>query len=304
MAFLSTTDGHQLYYEHHGNQAGPTVLFLHGGPGLGTSTKDLNYFDLKRINVLLLDQRGAGKSQPTGSLANNTSQKLVGDIKALLEKLGIEKVLLFGGSWGSTLALLFAIEHPEQVAGMVLRGLFTASKQERLFFEEGQLARFHPKAVARFREPLPSSYSGSISSYYFQQILQGNPEVQKQMAYELMRYGISVSRLVPYNQSEVEVRLAGGNFVTQARILAHFSIHDFFLPDEFIIDHLHSIQHIPIHIVQGRYDMITTPQLAISLAERFENIVLHLVEGGHSPREEPIQSVLQEEIKKLVSTHS
>lgn len=304
MAFLKTVDGHQLYYEHHGNIEGPTVLFLHGGPGLGTSPRDLNYFDLNLVNVLLLDQRGAGKSKPAGSLADNNTQKLVGDIKMLLKQLGIQRVLLFGGSWGSTLALLFAIEHPEQVLGMVLRGLFTASRQERQFFEEGQNAKFYPKAVARYRKQLPTSYAGSGSAYYFQQILEGNLEVQEQMAFELMRYGVSVSRIIPYQQSEIETMLAGGNFLTHARILAHFSIHDFFIPDEFIINHLHVIEHIPIYIVQGRYDMITTPQLAIELAERYKNIQLRLVEGGHSPHEEPIKSALKEEITKLYSIHS
>lgn len=300
MAYLPTSDGHQLYYEHHGKLDGPSILFLHGGPGLGTSQNDLGYFDLTAVNVILLDQRGAGKSQAAGSLVNNTSQHLVADIMVLLEHLQIDKIILFGGSWGSTLALLFAITHSERVSGLVLRGLFTASKRERRFFEEGEAALFYPKAVNRYLKQVPATHTGSISSYYFKQILKGEPEKQDKMAYELMYYGISVSRKVPYTPAEIESILAGANQRLYASILAHFSVHDFFLPDEYIINQLHIISHIPIHLVQGRYDMITTPQLAIQLAEKHENIVLNLVDGGHSPHEATVKTALQKEIASLL----
>lgn len=300
MAYHITKDGHQLYYEHHGNQAGPSILFLHGGPGLGTSSNDLSYFDLNQVNVILLDQRGAGKSMPAGELENNNSQALVSDILEILNDLAIDKVLLFGGSWGSTLALLFAIAHPSRVLGMVLRGLFTASKRERQFFEEAGTALFYPKAAARYKRQLPGSYSGSISAYYFQEILGGDPAGQGKMAYELMYYGISVSRKEPYNSAEIESRLASGNYEKHARLLAHFSIHNFFIPDEYIIKQLPLVAHLPIRIVHGRYDMITTPQLAIELADEFKNIRLNLVDGGHSPHEACVKSALQAEVVDLL----
>lgn len=301
MAYINTSDGHQLYYEHHGNLDGPSVLFLHGGPGLGTTQNDLGYFDLAIVNVILLDQRGAGKSQPTGSLVNNTPQHLVADIVLLLKQLQIEKIILFGGSWGSTLALLFAITHPNRVEGLVLRGLFTASKKERQFFEEGGTALFYPKATNRYLKQVPKTHSGSIGSYYFQHILEGQPEAQCNLAYELMYYGISVSRKVPYTQSEIESRLEGASQRHYARILAHFSVNNFFLPDEYIIKQLHTISHIPIHLIQGRYDMITTPQLAIQLAELHENFRLKLVDGGHSPHEATVKTALQEEMVNLLA---
>ncbi len=301
MPYVNTQDEHQLYYEHHGNLDGPTILFLHGGPGLGTTQNDLGYFDLTIVNVILWDQRGAGKSQPAGSLENNTSQSLVADIDLLLEQLRIDKVILFGGSWGSTLALLFAIAHPDRVLGLVLRGLFTASKQERHFFEEGETALFYPKAAARYLKHVPTNHAGSMSSYYFEQILEGLPEAQEKLSYELMYYGISVSRKAPYTPSEIESRLAGANQRHYARILAHFSVNDFFVPDEYIINQLFSLSHIPIHLVQGRYDMITTPQLAIRLAEKHENIELRLVDGGHSPHESTVKTALQEEMANLLA---
>lgn len=300
MAYHITKDGHRLYYEHHGNHDGPSILFLHGGPGLGISSNDLSYFDLKKVNVILLDQRGAGKSLPVGGLENNNSQALVSDIHTLLNDLTIEKVLLFGGSWGSTLALLFAIAHPTRVLGLVLRGLFTASKRERQFFEEGGTALFFPKAAARYRRQVPDTYTGSISAYYFRKILEGDAAAQEKIAYELMYYGISVSRKEPYSSAEIESRLATGNFRKHARILAHFSTHDFFIPDEYIIKQLPSLTHLPIRIVHGRYDMITTPQLAIELAEEFENIRLHLVDGGHSPHEEIVKLALRKKVLHLL----
>ena len=128
---------HEIYFEVHGNGQAKTVLFLHGGPGLGTSHRDLSFFDLNQTQVILLDQRGCGQSRPNGDLQNNTPTDLVEDINRLLDYLGLEKVVLFGGSWGSTLALLFAIAHPQREEGMVLRGVFLASREERHFFERG-----------------------------------------------------------------------------------------------------------------------------------------------------------------------
>lgn len=300
MAYLSTTDGYQLYYEQHGNLSGPTVLFLHGGPGLGTSPKDLCYFDTELVNVILLDQRGCGKSQVTDDLMHNTSQMLVNDISVLLDHLQIDQVILFGGSWGSTLSLLFGIAHPERVAGMILRGLFTASKKERQFFEEGGTQLFFPRAWKRYRAQVSASHTGDISAYYFEQILYGQPPVQKHLAYEMMYYGLSVSRKKPYRPTEVEMRLAHRDFLASARLLAHYSIHQFFLTDEYILRHLATLQDIPIYLVQGRYDMITTPQLAIELADRFQNIQLRLIDAGHSPHEPPLRLALQEAVKDFL----
>lgn len=153
--YLKVDAIHSIYYEHRGNTNGPCFLFLHGGPGIGTSEQDYDFFDLQKTSVILMDQRGAGKSKPKASLESNTTQHILDDIEQLLKHLGQKTVYLFGGSWASVLAFLLAIEKPYLVKGMILRGLFTASSRERRYFEQGGTALFYPKVWARFLAQVP-----------------------------------------------------------------------------------------------------------------------------------------------------
>ena len=296
--FLEVDTIHSIYYEHRGNIDGPCFLFLHGGPGIGTSEQDYDFFDLEKVNVVLMDQRGAGRSKPKACLEENTTQHLLKDIERLLDHLEQESVYLFGGSWGSVLAFYLAIERPHLVKGMILRGLFTASKRERSYFERGGTALFYPKVWARFLTQVPQLNQENPSEYYFQGILKEDQAVASHLAYELALYGLSIARR-DMTVEHAENLIQQSDYLTRGRILAHYSTHDFFLPDNYIFDHLPKIGPIPVYLIQGRFDFITPPYIAIELAAKLKNSTLHLVDGGHSPREETMFAPLSAAIQEL-----
>ncbi|MEO1713040.1 MAG: alpha/beta fold hydrolase [Bacteroidota bacterium] len=296
---LPVDDLHEIYFEVHGNGQGETVLFLHGGPGLGTSHRDLSFFDLEQTQVILLDQRGCGQSRPLGTLKNNTPKHLVADIASLLDHLGVERVILFGGSWGSTLALLFAIAHPQRVSGMVLRGVFLASLEERRFFERGELQNLYPKAWARYAGKVPTEQRSEVSAFYYQKILHGTAEEQKEYAYELAVYGMSISPF-PLTIAEIDQVLQGRDYTSRGIILAQYSTHNFFMPDRFIWDQLPVLAKIPVHIVHGYSDHITLVKYAEQLAAQLPAAELYLIKGGHSPFEESLQKQLIDCVKQLL----
>lgn len=298
--YLQVDDLHQIYYHRYGNLSGTTILFVHGGPGLGTNQKDLDFFDLEKVNVILFDQRACGKSTPKAELQFNDTQAIIEDMAQLLDYLEVDKVVLFGGSWGSTLSLLFGILHPNRVKGMLLRGVFTAAKKERMFFEEGGTQLFYPKAWQRLIAQIPDEFKHQKSQYYFKQILGADKELSKKLSYELLFYGMSVSRLKNYAPQQIEKILKESDYETKALLLAHYSYHDFFLPDNYILNHLDELSEIPIHIVQGQYDMITTPQTAVELKEKLSIVSLCLVEAGHATIEKKIFEQIQSELQVLL----
>ncbi|MCI5058258.1 MAG: alpha/beta hydrolase [Flavobacteriales bacterium] len=297
--YLETNDGHNVYYKHVGNAAGPTLFFVHGGPGLGTSSFDEDFFDLDKVNVIRFDQRGSGKSTPTAQLEGNTTQNLVKDMLGIMDLCKVDKTILFGGSWGSTLSLMFAITYPERVQAMILRGIFTGSKSERAHFEKGGTQLFYPSAWKRVTLPLDASES--IAQYYFDRILNGDADTCKNAAYDLCYYSAAVSRLKPMTDAEIEGLLASYDFETHAKIQCHFASNDFFLTPGYIMENLPRIHHIPMRIVQGRYDMITPPKMAMELSEKL-NVKLDMVECGHSSRESPLREALIENTKDFLAS--
>ena len=297
--YLAVGEGHQLYYESYGNANGVPVIFLHGGPGLGFSEGDRDFFDPTRFFVVFFDQRGAAQSQPTGGLDHNTSSDLVSDINQLLDFFSLEQVIVFGGSWGSTLALLYAIQHPERVMALILRGLFTGSLANRAHYEDGGNAPFFPEAWDRYLSHVPEEKRDRPSAYYFEQILSGDEETRRKYAYEMTFYGISVSRKV-IGQAEVEAMLQDYDYLTRAIILAHYSVHDFFIPDGFIENNLDRIGSIPVSIVHGRYDMICPARFALEVHQKLENSSLFFVDAGHSSGEVEIKKRLKTELRSFL----
>ena len=178
---IQVDETHNLSYGLYGNPKGQTILFLHGGPGLGVKLSDLEFFDLKKHNVILIDQRGSGKSTPKGELKSNTTAKIIEDLEKIVKETKSKNIFLFGGSWGSTLSLLFAIKNPHKVKGMILRGLFTATKEERKHFEDGGTAFKFPDEWSRFKSFVPDKFADSPSTYYFKTILTGSKEEQDQL---------------------------------------------------------------------------------------------------------------------------
>lgn len=296
--YLEVGDGHSIYFETYGNPKGIDILFIHGGPGGHFTEEDKQFFDPQVFNVIFFDQRGTGRSKPLGDIKNNTTQKLIEDITKLLNHLQVDKVILFGGSWGCTLSLLYSIEHPNKVSTLVLRGIFTASKENRQHFENGGTELFFPKIWKRYAQLVPDDQRTKVSDYYFDKILSSDDETRKKYSYELVRYGLTLSQK-DLDDKKLEHSLESIDVVTSAVLQSHYSINNFFIPDNYILDNLENIGNTPTYIVQGRYDMITPPKFAIELVARLQNASLFLVNAGHSAYEADTVSKLTSILDEL-----
>ena len=289
--YLPLTDGHVMYWEQVGHPRGRPALFLHGGPGAGAGAVHRRFFDPQFWRVAIFDQRGAGRSRPLGSLAANTTAHLVADIEALRAHLGLERWLLFGGSWGSTLALAYAQAHPERVIGLVLRGVFLGRSPEVDWFLHG-MARVFPDAHAAFVAHLPEDERGDILAGYLARLTHPDPLVHQPAARAWSVYEGSCSTLLPSPDtvaSFAQDRTALG----LARIEAHYFAHGLFLPPEGLLGHMHRIAHLPAEIVQGRYDMVRPATSAFELAAAWPQARLTVIpDAGHSALEPGVRRAL------------
>ena len=298
--FLPLGDDHVMYWEQVGNPRGVPVLFLHGGPGAGAGAVHRRFFDPGFWRVVIFDQRGAGRSRPLGSLAANTTPRLVADIELLLRHLAIPRVLLFGGSWGSTLALAFAQAHPDRVLGCVLRGVFLGRKLEVDWFLHG-LAAVFPDAHAAFVEFLPPQERGDVLGSYLRRLTDPDPAMHMPAARAWSVYEGSCSTLLPSPDtvaSFAQDRTALG----LARIEAHYFANDLFLPEGGLLAGMQRIAHVPAEIVQGRYDMICPPRTAFELADAWPSARLTVVpDAGHSALEPGIRRALVAAVERFRS---
>jgi len=273
-----------MYWEQVGNPRGLPVLFLHGGPGAGAGAVHRRFFDPAFWRVVIFDQRGAGRSRPLGSLVANTTPDLVQDIEALREYLGIERWLLFGGSWGSTLALAYAQEHPSRVIGCVLRGVFLGRPKEVEWFLYG-LAAFFPEAHAAFANFLPESERKDLLGGYLRRLTDADPAVHLPAARAWSVYEGICSTLLP-NPETVAAFAQDRSALGLARIEAYYFANGLFLPPEGLLARMDRIAHIPAEIVQGRYDVICPPQTAFELAAAWPQARLTVIpDAGHSALE-------------------
>ncbi len=289
--YLPLSDGHVMYWEQVGNPLGKPVLFLHGGPGAGAGTVHRRFFDPGVWRVIIFDQRGAGRSTPLGGLVANTTPHLVADIERLRKFLGIERWLLFGGSWGSTLALAYAQAHPETVTGAVLRGIFLGRAAEVAWFLYG-MARVFPEAHAAFEKFLPEHERGDLLAGYLRRLTDPDPLVHGPAARSWSVYEGSCSTLLPSFEA-VSAFAQDRSALGLARIEAHYFANDLFLPKAGLLGHMDRLRDIPGEIVQGRYDMICPAQSAFELRAAWPGARLTMVpDAGHSALEPGVRSVL------------
>lgn len=275
---VSVGSGHELYVQEWGNIESQTVfLFLHGGPGSGCNDGHKSYFDPERDRVIFFDQRGCGRSTPYGSLENNTTQLLVGDIIKILDDSDIEKVVLVGGSWGSTLALAFAIEYPARVKSMVLRGIFTGSKSEVDFLDKGGFRAVYPDVWQRYVASVPEEYKSDPSAYHEPRLLGDDQEAMKQsaLAYDtlessIMRLDDRMSPEDPNTHDPYPIRME-----------VFYMSNGCFMPDRYILDKAHTLT-MPVTIIQGRYDMVCPPVTALELHQLLPKSQLLWTVAGHS----------------------
>lgn len=281
--WLEVGDGHRIYYEQSGRRDGLPVVFLHGGPGGGTSPVQRRFFDPERYRIVLFDQRGCGRSRPHAALEANTTRHLVADIERLREHLGVERWIVFGGSWGSTLALLYAQRHAARVAGLVLRGIFLMREREiDWFYRHGTNAIF-PEAWADFIAPIPPAERGDIIEAYYRRLTGEDAVVRAEAALAWSRWEGHCVTLVPEERNTDQAgttRFA----LAFARIECHYFRHRGFLaPEDDILANCHRIRQIPTVIVQGRYDAICPPVSAFDLAAALPQADLRIVPvAGHS----------------------
>jgi proline iminopeptidase len=283
---LAVSPVHTLYFEECGNPRGKPVVFIHGGPGGGCGPQDRRFFNPDRYRIILFDQRGAGKSTPAANLDENTTWDLVRDIEKLREHLGLERWMVFGGSWGSTLALTYAIEHPDRVTELVLRGIFMIRKQEiDWYYQEGASFMF-PDAWEPYRDHIPESERGEFVKAYYRRLTDPDPKVRMAAARPWTTWEMSTSRI--HTPKEVIESAVTDEFAIKfARIECHYFIHGGFFPeDDWILKRVDRIRHIPAVIVQGRYDVVCPPKSAWDLYRAWPEARLHLTpDAGHASRE-------------------
>lgn len=283
---LRVSDLHEIYFEQSGNPEGKPVVFVHGGPGGGTEGKQRRFFDPKAYRIVLFDQRGCGKSRPYAELRENTTQALVADMERLREHLGIERWQVFGGSWGSTLAIAYAEAHPARVTELVLRGIFLLRKQEiDWFYQRGADAMF-PDAWEEYVGHIPAEERGDLLSAYHRRLTDDDRAVQQAAARTWSVWEGRTSCL--FQNPDLVARTAGDEFsLSFARIECHyFKNLGFFSKDTQLLDDAHKIRHIPTVIVQGRYDVVCPMESAWALHRAFPEADLRVVpDAGHSAYE-------------------
>lgn len=278
---LETGGPHRIYWETSGNPNGIPVLFVHGGPGSGTSPKQRQFFDPARYRIVLFDQRGCGRSTPHGELTDNTTPHLIADMEALRVELGIARWLVFGGSWGSTLALAYAEAHPASCLGLVLRGIFLCRRSEIDWFLSG-IRAFFPEAQRELAEFIPATERGDLLSAYHRRLIDPDPAIHQPAAYQWATFEAACSTLLP-SPELVSAFGSDKTALSLSRIEAHYFVNDIFLPDNSLLANLDRIRHLPAIIVQGRYDAVCPIVSADDLARAWPEARYVIVgDAGHS----------------------
>jgi proline iminopeptidase len=292
---FKVSDIHDLYVEEAGNPDGRPVVFLHGGPG-GSITEDhRRYFDPNHYRIILFDQRGAGKSLPCAELRENTTWDLVSDIERIREHLKISKWHVFGGSWGSTLALAYAIKHPEQVSALLLRGIFLCRPSELHWFYQEGASQIFPDQWEGYVQAIPSLERADFINAYYKRLTHTDPNVRLDAAKAWSKWEAATSRLI-VDPTAVDAFDEPDHALSFARIECHYFINNAFFPTEnWILENVSKIRHIPGWIVQGRYDVVCPVRSAWDLHRSWPQANLTIVpDAGHAVSESGIRSTLIE----------
>lgn len=289
---LSVDDIHTLYIEESGNPKGLPVLFVHGGPGAGCSPYDRRFFDPDVYRIILFDQRGAGRSTPHAMLENNTAQHLIEDMERIREHLNVDKWALFGGSWGSTLSLLYAQAHSDRVLGMVLRGIFLCRDEDLQWFYQHGADRIFPDYWAEFIEPIPENERDNLVEAYYKRLV-GSNEIAKMSAAKAWSTWEGQCATLRPNPDIVQMFSDPHTALSLARIEAHYFMHKAYLEPNQLLENADKLADIPGIIIHGRYDMICPLDNASRLHSAWPASELHIVrDAGHSSHEPSIVDAL------------
>lgn len=298
---INVDEVHSLYIEEVGNPLGLPVVFLHGGPGAGCALYHRQFFDPEVYRIVLFDQRGCGKSTPHASLENNTSWDLVSDIERIREHLQIEQWAVFGGSWGSTLGLLYAQAHPQRVSGLILRGIFLARESDVRWFCQQGTSRLFPDYWEKFIEPIAEDERDDMIAAYYRQ-LTGEDEMQKMRAARAWSTWEGMTATLQTDDSLIKSFSASFTALSIARIECHYFMHQCWLRPNQIIEDIEKIRHIPAWLVHGRYDVICPVEQAWELSRAWPEAQLSIIaDAGHAAVEPGIIHELIDATRALSS---
>ena len=291
---LKVTELHTIAWERSGNPAGAPVIVIHGGPGGGSQPSYRRYFNPEKYDIIQFDQRGCGQSTPYAELEDNNTHASVSDLEALREHFGLEEWHVFGGSWGSTLSLIYAQSHPERVLSMTLRGIFMCRKSELHWFYQDGASHIFPDAFEPYKQHIPLEEQSDLITAYYSRLTSDNVEIRRAAAREWTRWEMATSRLFP-DPSYVEKAEDLDFAVAFARIECHYFINAIFVEEGYILKNSKIIEKIPTTIVQGRYDVVCPAKSAWELHKVLPNSTLILVpDSGHSMGEVSIAHHLVE----------
>ncbi|MBV7380104.1 prolyl aminopeptidase [Maritimibacter dapengensis] len=295
---LDVGDGHSVYVEQCGAEDGIPVIVFHGGPGGGCSPAMRRFFNPQRYRIILFDQRGCGRSRPHASVTYNTTWHLIEDIELIRTTLGIDRWIVFGGSWGATLALIYAQTHPGRAAWLVLRGVFLATEREFDWFYGGGAGQFWPDLWARFKEPIPENEHGNLIEAYHQRLFSGNRAEELKHA---RIWAAWENALASIENDGAMIDSPADYALAFARLENHYFQNRAFLSDEQqILSNMGRIAHIPSTIVQGRHDMICPPQSAWALHQAWPTSEFRMIpRAGHAVSEPGIAAELVRTTDKL-----
>jgi proline iminopeptidase len=290
---------HTLYIDESGDPHGIPILFVHGGPGAGCGKYDRRFFDPQKYRIILFDQRGSGRSSPHAELANNTTQDLIDDIEKIRNHLGVEKWALFGGSWGSTLSLLYAQQYPQHVLGLILRGIFLCRQKDLDWFYQEGASRLFPDYWQDYLHPIPEAERGQMMQAYYQR-LTGDNELAKMGAAKAWSLWEGRCATFRPHQSVIDAFSKPHLALSLARIEAHYFVNNAFIDENAILENAHKLEGIPGTIVHGRYDAVCPLDNAYELQNRWPGSELHIIrDAGHSSHEPSITDALVKATNEL-----
>ena len=288
--WINTNDGHEIYVEQSGNPKGDPIIFLHGGPGGGTGPKQRRFFDPNHYHIILFDQRGCGKSKPLGETANNTTNHLIDDMESIRKILKIDEWILFGGSWGSSLALAYAIQYENNTKGLILRGVFLSRKKELEWFLN-EVDQFFPELHALLVNHKPYINKTNLVSSYTNLVFSDNKEQAKKAAVAWNTFEGSILKMLPASEKphkgnhDVDIDL---DFeLARAKVQLHYIENNCFIDGKEMLENISTLKDKPVIIIQGRYDMVCPPKTAFEVAQELPQAELVMVpDAGHSASEE------------------
>lgn len=297
--YLEISKEHHIYVEQCGNPQGIPVVFVHGGPGSGCSQRDRRFFNPETYRVILFDQRGAGRSKPLASVENNNTQLLIEDIESIRNKLQIESWIVFGGSWGSTLSLCYAETYPARTSALIVRGVFLGTSAELSYLYQSGMSAFYPEEFQTFSGHISYEKRQNITQAYYELLQHKNLDTRLNAAHRWLDWESAGISLLP--QSMLDKTAAEPEVViSQALIECHYFVNQCFLEPNQLLNNANKLKNLPVHIVQGRYDMLCPPEAAWRLHQALPQSKLHIVQAaGHIAHEPHIASKLIEILDNL-----